>query len=441
MRRLGTGSHVVDHDLAEARARHLRRAVHQPGEVIGHALAQDGLFHRRDDEVGSLGPADVAQHHLGGQDGRTGVHIVLAGVLRRRAMGGLEQCDGVAHVGARRDADAAHLGRQRVGDVVAIQVERRDHAVLGRPQDDLLQEGVGNAVLDGDGLAGLRVLEPAPRATVDRLGTKFLLRQRIGPVAEGAFGVLHDVALVHDGHAGLVVVDGVLDGLSDQPFGALLADGLDTQARGLGEANLVGAEFITQEAHQLAGLLAAGLELDAGIDVFRVLAEDHHVHLVRLLHRAGHAVEVLHGPQADVEIELLAQRDVQRADATAHRRRQRALDRDDIVLEHPQRLLRQPDLGAIDARALVTGVDLHPVDLARTAVGLGHRRVHHLEHDGRDVDAGAIAFDEGNDGLVRDVQRQVGVDGDLLATFGHLDVLVHGVWDPLGRGENETRRV
>ena len=35
-------------------------------------------------------------------------------------------------------------------DVVAVEVERRDHAVLVRAQQDLLQERVGDDVLDDD---------------------------------------------------------------------------------------------------------------------------------------------------------------------------------------------------------------------------------------------------------------------------------------------------
>jgi hypothetical protein len=72
------------------------------------------------------------------------------------------------------------------------------------------------------------------------------------------------------------------------------------------------------------------------------------------------------------------------------------------------------------------GIDFHPVDLFLAAVGLGHGCVHHLEHHRRDVHAGAVAFDERNDRLVRHVQGHVGIDGDFLAFGGHLDVLVHG---------------
>ena len=67
------------------------------------------------------------------------------------------------------------------------------------------------------------------------------------------------------------------------------------------------------------------------------------------------------------------------------------------------------------------------MDLALAAVGLGHRRVDHLDHHRRDVDARAVALDVGNDRIVGNVEAKVRVDGDLLAAGGHLDVLVVGI--------------
>ena len=119
-------------------------------------LDKNRLFERTDDEIGRFRPAHVAQHHLGRQNLRARVHIVFARVFGRRAMGGLKTGHGVRQVGARRNADAAHLGRQRVGNVVAVQVQRGHHRILRRAQQNLLQESVGNAVLDGDFLARLR---------------------------------------------------------------------------------------------------------------------------------------------------------------------------------------------------------------------------------------------------------------------------------------------
>ena len=70
----------------------------------------------RDDGVGRFGPAHVTQHHLARQDHRARIHLVQIRVLRRRAVRGFEHrvAGDVVDVGARRDADAAHLRRQRV---------------------------------------------------------------------------------------------------------------------------------------------------------------------------------------------------------------------------------------------------------------------------------------------------------------------------------------
>jgi CspA family cold shock protein len=67
-----------------------------------------------DDQVGGLVPAEVAEHHLAGEDHGAGVHLVLAGVLRGGAVGGLEDrvAGVVVDVAARGDADAADAGRR-----------------------------------------------------------------------------------------------------------------------------------------------------------------------------------------------------------------------------------------------------------------------------------------------------------------------------------------
>jgi hypothetical protein len=75
----------------------------------------------------------------------------------------------------------------------------------------------------------------------------------------------------------------------------------------------------------------------------------------------------LHRAQADVEVEHLAQRDVERADAAADRRGQRALDADEIFLERLDRVVRQPvvELGL----GRLAGEDLEPGDFLLAAVG------------------------------------------------------------------------
>ena len=228
-------------------------------------------------------------------------------------MGGFEHrvARQVVDVAARGDADTADLRSERVGEVVAVEVERRDDRVLSGAQEDLLQERIGDHVLDDDVVARLRVLELAPWAAIAELRAKLALRQVVAPVTKSTFGELHDVALVHQGDRRLVVVDGVLDRLANQTLGAFPGHRLDADARGVGEADLLDAEVFLKDLDQALGLLALRLELNAGVDVFGVLAEDHHVGLVRLLDRRRHAGEILDRAQADVEVEFLTQRHIQ----------------------------------------------------------------------------------------------------------------------------------
>ena len=70
-------------------------------------------------------PAHVAEHHFAGEDDRAGIHLVEIGVLRRGAVGRLENrvAGVVVDIGAGRDADATDLRRQRVGEVIAVQIQ------------------------------------------------------------------------------------------------------------------------------------------------------------------------------------------------------------------------------------------------------------------------------------------------------------------------------
>ena len=104
------------------------RAFHQPREVVGHGLRADRAVHALDDRsAASLQPMcrSIISPR---EDHRARVHLVEVGVLRRGAVRGLEDrvAGLVVDVAAGRDADAADLRRQRVGQVVAVQVQRGD---------------------------------------------------------------------------------------------------------------------------------------------------------------------------------------------------------------------------------------------------------------------------------------------------------------------------
>ena len=81
-----------------------------------------------------------------------------------------------------------------------------------------------------------------------------------------------------------------------------------------------------------------GFVLDAGVEVLGVLADDDDVDVVE---PGAHAGVGLARPHAGVEVELVAQRDVDRAEAGADRRRDRALERQPGPSYGLDRLLRE----------------------------------------------------------------------------------------------------
>src|SRR5690606_23991274 len=120
---------------------------------------------------------------------------------------------------------------------------------------------------------------------------------------------------------------------------------------------------------------------DAGVDVFRVFTEDHHIGFLGLFNWRRHALEVLDGAQADIQVQLLAQRNVQRTDAAANRGGQWALDGDHVVLDSFQGFVGQPDIRTIYFRRLFASEDFHPVDFALAVVSLGDSGVNDFQHD------------------------------------------------------------
>src|SRR5690606_38616262 len=123
----------------------------------------------------------------------------------------------------------------------------------------------------------------------------------------------------------------------------------------------------------------------------------------------------------------LTDRDVDRADAATDRRGERTLDADLVLLDGVEGLLREPDDLAVHVVGLVAGIHLHPGDPATVAVRVLYRRVQDPLRGRPDVGPRPITLDEADDGLVGDGQGPVVVDRDLVATVGHLDLVVgHG---------------
>ncbi len=199
-----------------------------------------------------------------------------------------------------------------------------------------------------------------------------------------------------------------------QPLGPFLRDRLDPDGGAgrepdLGELGRIG---LGQPGFEGPGAIAARFELDPGVQVLRVLAEDDHVDVLRALHRRRHALEVAHRPLADVQVERLAQSDVERPDSAADGCRQRALDPHQEFAEGLDRFVRQPGLEAVER--LLSGEDLHPGDAPLAVIGFVHGGVEDPHGSAPDVGAGAIALDEGQDRAQRDHQPPV-IEADRLA--------------------------
>ena len=125
---------------------------------------------------------------------------------------------------------------------------------------------------------------------------------------------------------------------------ALAADRLHRDARSRRRSSSPAAR---SAADHLLGLGVSRLVLDPRVEVFGVLADDHEVDVV--VARA-HALVGLARTEAGVEAELVAQRDVDRAEPVADRRRDRPLQRDLVLLDRRERLLGQRRAGRPPSR-------------------------------------------------------------------------------------------
>src|SRR5207244_10533370 len=123
--------------------------------------------------------------------------------------------------------------------------QSRSYVEILRPRQHLLQRDIGDGVFNDDALR-----QPGPWTAVELDGAEFAFGEFITPIAERAFGKLHDVALVDNGDVLAPVLQGVLERGADQPLSAGPADGLDAEADLVGRL-LAEADFL-ETCRQLA---------------------------------------------------------------------------------------------------------------------------------------------------------------------------------------------
>src|SRR5258708_36608807 len=117
----------------------------------------------------------------------------------------------------------------------------------------------------------------------------------------------------------------------------------------------------------------------------------------------------MYRPEAGIEVEHLAQRHVQRANAAADWGGQRAFDADKVFLEGFHGIVRQPMVELLEGN--FTREDLEPGNLAPARVGLLHCGIEHALAGGPDVRPGAVTADEGEDRLFGNAELAAGDGG------------------------------
>ena len=223
-----------------------------------------------------------------------------------------------------------------------------------------------------------------------------------------------------EGQRAAAVQDGVVEGGADETPAPFPGDRLDPEGGRFRKADLLDAHLVLQPVDDFLHLGRAGLPLDAGVDILRILPEDHHVDFLGVLHRRGNAREVADRAEADVQVQGLAQGDVQAADAAADRGGQRALDADEVLAERIHRGLREPVAQGVER--LLARQHFHPRDLAVLAVRLSNGGVKDAHGSAPDIRPGTVALDERHDRMIRNAEL-AGGDRDLVAG-GNLGVLI-----------------
>ena len=160
--------------------------------------------------VGGGALLQMAEHHHAGQHHRHRVHPVLAGVLRRGAVGRLEDGRVRAEVAAGSEAQASDQPGAEVGDDVAVEVRTDEDVVLLRPLHELHRHVVDDLVLELDVLV---------------LGGDLARHCEVEPVSE-----LHDVGLVDGRDLAATGPTRVVEGKLDDPPRAVHGDRLHAEA-------------------------------------------------------------------------------------------------------------------------------------------------------------------------------------------------------------------
>src|SRR6266478_7656414 len=200
----------------------------------------------------------------------------------------------------------------------------------------------------------------------------------------------------------------MLDGHAHQALGASHRNRFDTDA-GI-EADLLFTALqhvFVKEFDQALRIRCAFFPFDPDVNVLRVFAEDNDVHALGMLHGRRHAGVILHRAHAGVEIEDLAQGDVEGADAASDGRGQRTLDGDAKFADGADGVVGKP---VLEARlGLFAGKNFVPGHGALSLVSLFDRGVEYADGGFPNIAPSAVAFNERDDRAIGDAVLAVAV--------------------------------
>ena len=226
-------------------------------------------------------------------------------------MGRFEQRDTVADVRAGRNAQAADQTGAEVGEDVAIEVFHDHHVVEFRLLDQLHAHIVHEHLLI--------------------LDVRVLFRHFLSDLEKQAVGVLHDIGFGYRADLFAAVGARILEGSLNDAARAGDGDRLD------GDRGVL-PNLAARHVDDLLRFRGMNIIFDARVQVFGVLAHDDEIDILILGADTG---IVFAGPDTGVEVEFFAERDVHRAEAGADGSGDRAFQRDFVLTDAVQNVLRQ----------------------------------------------------------------------------------------------------
>lgn len=173
-----------------------------------------------------------------------------------------------------------------------------------------------------------------------------------------------------------------------------------TPRRSFGKTHIRHTHLFRQELEEFASFGRPLLPFDAGIDIFSILAEDIHINFFRLFDRCHNSTEPTYRTEADIEVEGLPECDVQRTDATADRRCQRAFDPDHIFAESLHRLVGQPTAGLLEG--FFACQYFLPFDHSLAAIRPAYRFIDNTLANWCNLRTYSISLYKGNDDFIGD---------------------------------------